>query len=169
MFPTLDTLKVESAKSAAVSVFFADFSINTFKSESIYKMLFVYTALMFGTVRPSLLSIATLKLWSFLITNRCIKPSESKSLSTYEFIKGYSVIAIEQALTKKGSIVSLGWTDFISFLSLISYVASISSENVKNGIERDSVIVLVIAFLIPVIYFTLKRFHCAQLLTDHLL
>jgi hypothetical protein len=29
-------------------------------------------------------------------------------LSTYEFIRGYSVIAIEQALTKKGSMVSLG-------------------------------------------------------------
>ena len=70
MFPTLETLKVELAKSAAVSVFFADFSINTFKSESICKMLLVYTALMFGTVSPSLLSIATLKLWFFLITNR---------------------------------------------------------------------------------------------------
>lgn len=108
MFPTLDTLKVESAKSEAVSAFFADLSIRTFKSASIYKMLFVWTALIFGTVSPSLLSIATLKLWFFLITNRWMNPSESRSLSTQEFIRGYSVIAIEQAFTKKGSMVSLG-------------------------------------------------------------
>jgi len=158
MFPTLDTLKVESAKSEAVSALFALLSIRTFKSASIYKILFVCTALMFGTVSPSLLSIATLKLWFFLITNRWINPSESRSLSTYEFIIGYSVIAIEHALTKKGSIVSFGWTDFISFLNLISWVASISSEKVKKGIESDSVIVFVIAFLIPVICFTLKLY-----------
>ena len=87
-----------------------------------------------------------------------MNPSESRSLSTCEFMSGYSVIAIEHALTKNGRIVNLGWTDFISFLSLISYVASISSEKVKKGIERDSVIVFVIAFLIPVICFTLKHF-----------
>ena len=111
---------------------------------------------MFGTVSPSLLSIATLKLWFFFITNLWIKPSESRSLSTWEFIIGYSVIAIEHAFTKNGNMVNFGWTDFISFLSLINYVASISSENVKKGIERDSVIVFVIAFFIPVICFTLK-------------
>ncbi len=75
-------------------------------------------------------------------------------------------MAIEQALTKKGSIVSFGWTDFISFLNFIKWVASISSEKVKKGIESDSVIVLVIAFLIPVICFTLKL-HSVEKLTDH--
>ena len=62
--------------------------------------------------------------------------------------------------------VSLGWTDFISFLNLISWVASISSEKVKKGIESDSVIVFVIAFLIPVICFTLKLYSIEKL-TDH--
>lgn len=63
-------------------------------------------------------------------------------------------MAIEHALIKKGSIVSLGCATFISFLSLISCVASISSLKVKNGIESASVIVFVIAFFIPVIFFT---------------
>jgi len=85
-----------------------------------------------------------------------MNPCSSKSLSTYEFTIGYSVIAILHALIKNGNIVSLGWADFISFLSLISLVASISSEKVKNGMLSDSVIVLVIAFFIPVIYLTLK-------------
>lgn len=58
---------------------------------------------------------------------------------------------------KNGSIVNLGCTAFISFLSLIRWVASISSENVKKGIESDSVIVFVIAFLMPVICFTLTK------------
>jgi hypothetical protein len=53
-----------------VSAFFAVLSMRTFKSASIYRMLFVCTALIFGTVSPSLLSIATLKLWFFLITKR---------------------------------------------------------------------------------------------------
>ena len=56
---------------------------------------------------------------------------------------------------KKGSMVILGWTCFISYLSLIRLVASIDSENVKDGIVSDSVIVFVIAFFIPVIFFTL--------------
>jgi hypothetical protein len=36
-------------------------------------------------------------------------------------------------------------------------VASMPSENTKKGIDKDSVIVLVIAFFIPVIFLTLKR------------
>jgi len=43
----------------------------------------------------------------------------------------------------------------MSYLSLIKFVASIDSEKVKDGIVRDSVIVFVIAFFIPVIFFTL--------------
>ena len=44
---------------------------------------------------------------------------------------------------------------FLSYyLSLRSWVASISSENIKKGIERDSVMVLVIAFFIPVSFLT---------------
>jgi hypothetical protein len=63
-------------------------------------------------------------------------------------------MAREHALIKNGSMVSLG-TDYLScFLNLMSSVAFISSENVKNGIERDSVIVLVMAFFMPVIFFT---------------
>jgi len=49
---------------------------------------------------------------------------------------------------------------------LISWVASISSEKVKKGIESDSVIVFVIAFLMPVICFTLKLYSIEKL-TDH--
>lgn len=85
-----------------------------------------------------------------------MKPSASRSLSTWEFISGNSVIAIEHALMKNGSMVSLGCYFFISLRSLIRLVALISSDKVKNGIERDSVIVFVIAFFIPVICLTLK-------------
>ena len=73
-----------------------------------------------------------------------------------EFITGYSDIAIEQALMKNGSIVRFVCTFFISFLNAIKAVASISSEKVKAGIDSASVIVLVIAFFIPVIFLTLK-------------
>jgi hypothetical protein len=86
-----------------------------------------------------------------------MKPSSSRSLSTYEFTIGYSVIAIEQALMKKGSMVSLGCYFFISFLKAISLVALISSDSVKNGIESDSVIVFVIAFFMPVMCLTLNN------------
>ena len=72
-----------------------------------------------------------------------------------EFITGYSDMAIEQALMKNGSIVRLVCTFFISFLKAIKAVASISSENVNAGIDSASVIVLVIAFFIPVIFLTL--------------
>lgn len=41
--------------------------------------------------------------------------------------------------------------------SAISLVPFISSEKVKNGMVRASVIVFTIAFLIPVIFLTLKR------------
>jgi hypothetical protein len=56
---------------------------------------------------------------------------------------------------KNGSIVSLGTVVLSYFLSLMSSVASMSSENVKKGIDRDSVMVLVMAFFMPVIFFTL--------------
>lgn len=74
-----------------------------------------------------------------------------------EFTNGNSVIAIEHALMKNGSIVNLGTEDLSSFLNFMSSVAFMSSENVKKGIESDSVIVFVIAFFIPVIFFTLNR------------
>jgi hypothetical protein len=57
---------------------------------------------------------------------------------------------------KNGSIVSLGTVVLSYFLSLMSSVASMSSENVKKGIDRDSVMVLVMAFFMPVIFFTLN-------------
>ena len=86
-----------------------------------------------------------------------MKPSTSRSLSTCEFTTGYSVIAIEHALMKKGSMVSFGCCFFISLRRAISFVAFISSESVKKGIVNDSVIVFVIAFFMPVIYLTLNR------------
>ena len=71
------------------------------------------------------------------------------------FMTGYSDMAIEHALMKNGSMVRLVCTFFISLRSMIRAVASISSEKVKAGIDRASVIVLVMAFFIPVIFFTL--------------
>jgi hypothetical protein len=65
-------------------------------------------------------------------------------------------MAREHALMKNGSIVSLGTVVLSYFLSLMSSVASMSSENVKKGIDRDSVMVLVMAFFMPVIFFTLN-------------
>ena len=58
---------------------------------------------------------------------------------------------------KKGSIVSFGTDCFNCFLSATSWVAFMSSENVKKGIDRDSVIVMVMAFFIPVIFLTLQH------------
>lgn len=78
-------------------------------------------------------------------------PSESRSLSTYAFISGKSVIANEHAFTKNGSKVSFGYTYFNSLRNRISWFALIASEYVRKGIDFDSVIVLVIAFLMPVI------------------
>ena len=66
-------------------------------------------------------------------------------------------MAMEHALIKNGSIVRLVCTFFISFLKAIRAVASISSEKVNDGIVRASVIVLVIAFFIPVIFLTLHN------------
>ena len=85
-----------------------------------------------------------------------MKPSSSRSLSTCELISGNSDIAIEHALIKNGNRDKVGCYAFISFLKAIREVAFISSEKVKAGIDRDSVIVLVIAFFIPVMRFTLK-------------
>lgn len=65
-------------------------------------------------------------------------------------------MAREQALMKKGSIVSPGTWAFSYLRRAMSLVASISSEKVKKGIVRDSVIVLVMAFFIPVILTTLS-------------
>lgn len=64
-------------------------------------------------------------------------------------------MAIEHAFMKNGNIVREECTYFISFLRAKSLVPSISSEKVKKGIVRASVIVFVIAFFIPVIFFTL--------------
>jgi hypothetical protein len=63
-------------------------------------------------------------------------------------------MAIEAAFTKKGSKVKFLWFFFNNYLSCITLVASISSIKVKNGIDLDSVIVFVIAFFIPVSFFT---------------
>ena len=49
-----------------------------------------------------------------------------------------------------------GIESFISFLSLRSWVASKSSENVNVGTDNDYVMVLVMAFLIPTIFWTLS-------------
>ena len=68
---------------------------------------------------------------------------------------GYSDMAIEHALIKNGSIVKFVCTFFISFRSAIKAVASIESEKVKAGIVKASVIVLVMAFFMPVIFLTL--------------
>lgn len=72
------------------------------------------------------------------------------------FITGYSVIAIEHALMKNGSIVRLVCTFFISLRRAINFVASISSEKVKAGIDRASVMVFVMAFFMPVIFLTVS-------------
>ena len=81
-------------------------------------------------------------------------PSESSSGSTTEFIIGNSFIAREMALIKNGRKVKSGILAFNSFLKLIKAVASISSENPNVGMLRPCVIVLVIAFYIPTIFFT---------------
>ena len=56
---------------------------------------------------------------------------------------------------KNGNRVSFGYTCFNSVRKEISLEEWIESEKVKKGIVRDSDIVFVIAFLIPVICFTL--------------
>ena len=66
-------------------------------------------------------------------------------------------MAMEHALIKNGSIVRFVWTFFISLRRAMSAVASISSENVKDGIVKASVIVFVMAFFIPEIFLTLSR------------
>ena len=62
MFPTLETEKVESAKSEAVRVLFLTLSIVALRSLLISKILLEFTYLMFGVVRPWSESIATEKL-----------------------------------------------------------------------------------------------------------
>ena len=64
-------------------------------------------------------------------------------------------MAIEHALMKKGSKVRPGCTYFISALNAMRFVASISSAKVNWGIDKASVMVLVMALLIPVIFLTL--------------
>lgn len=157
MLPTEEIEKVESAKSAAPSWPLLALVWRSLSSSLIVRIDLFWHYLMLGTVRPSGESIAIEKLWSCLITYRWINPSSSRSLSIIELTIGNSVIAIEQALIKKGNIVNFGFAAFISFLKAINLVASISSEKVKKGIDSDSVIVLVIAFLIPVIYLTLHN------------
>jgi len=66
-------------------------------------------------------------------------------------------MASEHAFMKKGKRVSFGYKTFNSFRRLISSEPLIASEKVRNGMVRDSVIVFVIAFFIPVIYCTLKQ------------
>jgi len=66
-------------------------------------------------------------------------------------------MASEIALMKKGRTVILTPLAFNYWRSLSSSVASISSEKVKKGMLSDSVIVLVIAFLMPVSFLTLTR------------
>lgn len=67
---------------------------------------------------------------------------------------GYSCIATEAAFTKKGRTVRFLCAFLSKTLSFINSVASISSMKVNAGMERDSVIVLVIAFFIPVSFLT---------------
>ena len=57
---------------------------------------------------------------------------------------------------KKGKIDKFVYYFFNYFLKSIVLVASRSSENIKKGIDRESVIVLVIAFYIPLIFLTLS-------------
>ena len=106
-----------------------------------------------GVVKPSFESIATEKLWSFFIINSFIKPSESISGLTVELIIGYSSMANDIALIKKGSKVNPSIWAFASYLINNKFVAFISSENVNVGIDNACVIVFVIAFFIPTIFF----------------
>lgn len=69
---------------------------------------------------------------------------------------GNSPMAMEHALMKKGSMVRLVCTFFISLRSMMREVASMESEKVNAGIDKASVIVLVIAFFIPVMRLTLS-------------
>lgn len=64
-------------------------------------------------------------------------------------------MAREAALIKKGRRVKLLNCFFNMSLSWIKLVASISSWKVKEGMFKASVMVLVIAFFIPVIFLTL--------------
>ena len=64
---------------------------------------------------------------------------------------------MEHALMKNGNIVRFVCTFFISLRRAIRAVASIESEKVKAGIDKASVIVFVMAFFMPVIFFTLRE------------
>lgn len=61
-------------------------------------------------------------------------------------------------MRKNGSREIFGLTTYSSLRSASNYVASISSENVRNGIDFDSVINYTADLLCPAIYFTLKMF-----------
>jgi hypothetical protein len=63
-------------------------------------------------------------------------------------------IASDNALMKKGRIVSPSMWAFDSYLKWSKLVAFMSSENVNVGIVSACVIVFVIAFFIPTIFFT---------------
>ena len=65
-------------------------------------------------------------------------------------IIGYTFIAIEQALRKKGSTVNSDWTNCSSLIKFNNLFASISSENVNDGVNRDSVVTIAIYFPLPV-------------------
>jgi len=70
------------------------------------------------------------------------------------FTMGKSTIAREAAFTKKGRSVKFLWFFLRRCLRWKRSVESISSWNVKKGMERDSVIVFVIALRMPVSFFT---------------
>ena len=110
--------------------------------------------LIFGVVRPAGLSIAIEKLWSCFRTYSCMYPSSSTSGFTIELSSGNFVSANESAFMKNGSTVRSGTYCLSSRRSSKRPVQSISSEKPNAGIDRDSVIVFVIAFCIPLIFLT---------------
>lgn len=57
---------------------------------------------------------------------------------------------------KKGRRVKLWWFFFSNYLRAMTFDVSTSSMKVKKGMERDSVIVLVIAFFMPVNFLTIS-------------
>lgn len=120
---------------------------------------------MLGTVNPSLESIAIEKLWSFFIIYSLMYPSSSVSGFTLILIIGCCYIAREHALIKKGNSVREEYDCLSYCLNVSNDVTSTSSENVKKGMWDASVIVFVIAFLIPVIFFNLFDYYRMWYLT----
>ena len=122
----------------------------------IYSIDFDWTLLILGQIYPYFESMAKEKLWFFFTTYLCINPWTSRSLSTKALMIGYWFIAIEHALRKKGSTLISDWINCSSLIKSNNLFASISSENVNDGMNRDSVETIAIYFPFPVNSFTLN-------------